>query len=194
MRALSLLQPWAQLLVTGVKTIETRAWQPKFKGTLYIHASSGHHEDVDKIISYCREKNLPLADQLTKGAIIGSVDVQTYGRPKELLTAAKAGIKGLTMEDWERECILGDLSGPGRWGWLVTGPVLFKNPITCKGALSVWSIPESLEAAIEQERDESMVCRVCGCSWFDPCWGGCSWVETNLCSKCATHTTSKKTI
>ncbi len=27
-------------------------------------------------------------------------------------------------------------------------------------------------------------CRVCGCTWFTPCEGGCFWVEDDLCSKC----------
>lgn len=28
------------------------------------------------------------------------------------------------------------------------------------------------------------VCRVCLCSEYDPCDGGCSWVEDDLCSRC----------
>lgn len=28
-------------------------------------------------------------------------------------------------------------------------------------------------------------CRVCGCIWHTTYEGGCSWVEVNLCSKCA---------
>lgn len=27
-------------------------------------------------------------------------------------------------------------------------------------------------------------CRICGCTWNNPCKGGCYWVEENLCSKC----------
>lgn len=29
------------------------------------------------------------------------------------------------------------------------------------------------------------VCRVCGCTWYDPCQGGCYWTEPDLCSRCA---------
>lgn len=29
------------------------------------------------------------------------------------------------------------------------------------------------------------ICKVCGCSEEDPCEGGCSWVEEDLCSACA---------
>ena len=27
-------------------------------------------------------------------------------------------------------------------------------------------------------------CRICGCSWFNACPGGCWWVEKDLCSAC----------
>lgn len=27
-------------------------------------------------------------------------------------------------------------------------------------------------------------CRVCGCTYYTPCEGGCYWVEEDLCSKC----------
>jgi hypothetical protein len=28
-------------------------------------------------------------------------------------------------------------------------------------------------------------CRVCGCSHYNPCEGGCVWAEPDLCSRCA---------
>lgn len=28
-------------------------------------------------------------------------------------------------------------------------------------------------------------CRVCGCTWFRGCAGGCYWADDDLCSKCA---------
>lgn len=31
---------------------------------------------------------------------------------------------------------------------------------------------------------EKRVCRVCGCTWNNPCPGGCYWVEWDLCSSC----------
>jgi predicted metal-binding protein len=27
-------------------------------------------------------------------------------------------------------------------------------------------------------------CRICGCTWFNGCQGGCSWIENDLCSSC----------
>jgi hypothetical protein len=37
--ALSLKQPWATLVVHGLKTIEIRRWQTERRGRIYIHAA-----------------------------------------------------------------------------------------------------------------------------------------------------------
>jgi hypothetical protein len=37
----------------------------------------------------------------------------------------------------------------------------------------------------------SRVCRVCGCTEWAACEGGCSWVEADLCSKCQEKTKRK---
>ena len=39
MKALSLKQPFAELVVEGKKKIELRNWNTKFRGDFFIHAS-----------------------------------------------------------------------------------------------------------------------------------------------------------
>lgn len=39
MKVISLLQPWASLVILGHKKIETRSWNTKYRGDLLIHAS-----------------------------------------------------------------------------------------------------------------------------------------------------------
>lgn len=39
MKALTLYQPWAQLVALGVKSIETRSWSTSYRGPLAIHAA-----------------------------------------------------------------------------------------------------------------------------------------------------------
>lgn len=41
MKVLSVQQPWASLICTGVKDVENRTWQPKeVPGRILIHASA----------------------------------------------------------------------------------------------------------------------------------------------------------
>lgn len=40
MKAISLKQPWANLIATGLKTIETRKWSTNYRGELLIASSA----------------------------------------------------------------------------------------------------------------------------------------------------------
>ena len=41
MKALSIRQPWAWLIVNGHKDIENRSWPTRFRGPVLIHAAKG---------------------------------------------------------------------------------------------------------------------------------------------------------
>lgn len=40
MKAISIRQPWAWLIVNGFKDIENRSWRTKYRGPVLIHASA----------------------------------------------------------------------------------------------------------------------------------------------------------
>jgi hypothetical protein len=40
MKAISIRQPWASLIVAGVKPVENRSWRTRYRGPVLIHASS----------------------------------------------------------------------------------------------------------------------------------------------------------
>lgn len=44
--------------------------------------------------------------------------------------------------------------------------------------------PEKPEDVVFRPLPVPRVCRVCGCSQFRACPGGCYWVEDDLCSAC----------
>ncbi len=41
MRALTILQPWAEMIARGVKRVENRTWRTKYRGEIAIHAGKG---------------------------------------------------------------------------------------------------------------------------------------------------------
>lgn len=74
-KALSLKQPWANLIVDRIKNIETRKWRTRFRGRFFIHAS----KSVDKGIS---GKTKP------RGCLIGIAtltDVRQYNNEFEFI-------------------------------------------------------------------------------------------------------------
>lgn len=46
MKAISIKQPWAELIVCGRKTIETRTWKTDYRGEILICASLGWDKSV----------------------------------------------------------------------------------------------------------------------------------------------------
>ena len=42
------------------------------------------------------------------------------------------------VRDWQKEKAFGDYS-PGRYGWLLSDPVQFAEPIPAKGKLGIWN-------------------------------------------------------
>ncbi len=131
MKALSLLQPWATLVVRGVKQIETRGWRTAYRGELLIHASLGKAGELlaaeapfTKYISNFKE--LPF------GAILGKVYLDDI-IPVEELFLSDTALNKLTLE----EKAFGDYSR-GRYGWILSEPVLFEKPIPIKGSLMLW--------------------------------------------------------
>ena len=77
MKALSLKQPWAELILQGKKTIETRKWRTNFRGKFLIHAS----KTPDKVtMARFGFSSLP------SGCIVGKaelVDVKEYKTKRE---------------------------------------------------------------------------------------------------------------
>ena len=80
MKALSIRQPWAWLIVYGGKDVENRSWHTKFRGWFLVHAAKGMtgFEYADAC-NFCRKNGLPQPprfDELRRnwcGGIIGSV-------------------------------------------------------------------------------------------------------------------------
>jgi activating signal cointegrator 1 len=131
MKALSLLQPWASLVVMGVKTIETRSWNTSYRGELLIHASLGKKGGLIVKESPFK-KYIKDFDALPFGAIIGKI-VLVDVVPTNSLPFSDEYINRLTME----EKAFGDYSS-NRWAWMLEDAIAFEKPIPYRGSLNLW--------------------------------------------------------
>lgn len=80
MKALSVRQPWAWLIVNGHKDIENRSWPTKVLGTVLVHASKGmtrdEYEAAEQTIGmHGMDIPLPAIEDLERGGIVGTVDI-----------------------------------------------------------------------------------------------------------------------
>jgi hypothetical protein len=83
MKALSIRQPWAWLIIHGGKDIENRTWHTKFRGRFLVHASAGcTKKQWADAVSFALNAGLiknpaevPPISELLRGGIIGSVEL-----------------------------------------------------------------------------------------------------------------------
>ncbi len=74
MKAISIRQPWAWLIVNGHKDIENRSWRTKYRGQVLVHASQGvKRSDYDAAYALaCRLGiKLPHRSEFETGGIVG---------------------------------------------------------------------------------------------------------------------------
>ena len=79
MKCLSISQPFADLIISGKKTIELRKWNTNFRGEFLIHAP------IKIRIEDC--KRLKITKKIVTGVIIGKAelyDIKKYNSAKEV--------------------------------------------------------------------------------------------------------------
>ena len=126
MKALSLKQPFAELLATGKKTIELRFWNTHFRGRFLIHASG--NIDFDS----CSELKID-PKGLARGAIIGGAvlfDVKMYPGAKEFY---KDSSKHLATSKYFNK-------DKKQYGFIIKDPVKFAKPIAMPGKLGFFYV------------------------------------------------------
>lgn len=151
MKVITIWQPWASLIVLGHKKIETRGWATKYRGPLLIHAAA----KWDKQLEYYSHEFHQMTKDIrvyhnTRGAIIGKVDLHRVEKSEELFYLFQNYHSPLTdvmesgVKDWKKERVMGDYS-PGRYGWILSDPVAFGDPIPVKGQQGLWNydLPEN---------------------------------------------------
>ena len=78
MKALSIRQPWAWLIVNGHKDIENRDWTTKVRGRVLIHASKGMTRDEYAFAFVHAEEQgvkIPAFGDLERGGIVGEAEI-----------------------------------------------------------------------------------------------------------------------
>ena len=71
--ALSILQPWAWLIVNGHKPVENREWRGRHRGPLLIHAGKGIDRDAYEFIQAMLPDDVvvPGPGAIERGGIVG---------------------------------------------------------------------------------------------------------------------------
>ena len=147
MKALTLFDPWATLVVLGAKQYETRSWPTSHRGPLAIHVSKKW--DTELQAQGWQEPfysaALGRADfGVATGCIIGMVDIQGIFPTSSWQCES-------SLELTEKERAFGSFS-PGRWAWRLYNPRRLATPIPCTGHQGIWNVPPDIAAKVSRQR------------------------------------------
>jgi hypothetical protein len=156
MKALSLWQPWATLVASGAKRIETRCWSTNYRGRLAIHASKKWSKELGRMCltepfkdpmlaaGFCaitrRRSNLPF------GQIIATcylADVFSVDAGEQYYRIGGDALARVTLPPPEPERSFGDYT-PGRFAWILTEIVPLKKPFFFQGSQKLFTVSDEL--------------------------------------------------
>ena len=143
MKVLSVKQPWAYLICSGIKDIENRTWKcpQKYIGQrVLIHASGTAAKEPymlfnDNQTDCIGDRIMDIvASYHTRSAIIGSVEIVDCVINHSSIWAEPSN------EIYKDPKIYGDNKiDSAVWNWVLSNPILFDKPIlNVKGKLGFW--------------------------------------------------------
>jgi hypothetical protein len=166
MKALSIRQPWAWLIVNGFKDVENRTKRSHHRGPLAIHASAtmtkGDYEACCLFIN-----SMEITDEKLRQLV---VSFPTFEQLKPLCG-------GIVGEAVMTDCV-SQSDSPwfvGEFGYVLTNaqPQPFRP---FKGALSFFEVP-----AVSNDTNP-VTSNCCGAAFAYP-----GWPDNDICSKCKEH-------
>jgi len=124
-RALTIRQPFPELILRKRKPFEVRSWKTNYRGPLLIHSAA-------KVMANCAEKSGLRPEALITSAFVGVVvlsEVRPYTRADSKLLKQRRAMGG-----WS----------PGQFSWVLTKPIRFASPIKAKGKLGLFAVSPSV--------------------------------------------------
>lgn len=124
MKVLTIKQPWASLIMLGLKKYEFRSWKTDYRGELLIHAGKGIDKDgMERLKKYIPE-NMPTEKILGKVKLIDCIKTSSEFYDKVQKENKDIYAKSVFNQDyaWQMEVI-----------------EVYDNPIKVKGKLRLWN-------------------------------------------------------
>jgi hypothetical protein len=119
--ALSLVQPWGELVVAGKKNVENRSWNTKKRGFIAIHASKSKDK---KRFELCRDfyRHYIDSDDVDFGAVIGFAEIIDV-IDEETVTKK--------TQKWFEE---------SQYGFVLDNIIRLDDPVEIKGHMGFWKL------------------------------------------------------
>ena len=134
MKALTIKEPWATLIIEGYKKYEFRSWKTNYRGKILIHAGLSLERDMEERF---KEYNL----NYNCGYIIGEADIVDCILVDEEFNKELRKINSL---------VYARSNHVEKFAWKLENIKKYDSPIPCKGKLGLWNY----EGAAYETRNE----------------------------------------
>jgi len=122
LKCLSISQPFADLIISGKKTIELRNWNTNFRGEFLIHAPIKIRTDDSK--------RLKIKKKLVTGAIVGKAELYKVKKYESLKEIKKDQKLHFASKKFSAKT----------FGFLLKNPKSLRIPIPWKGQLGFFDV------------------------------------------------------
>jgi activating signal cointegrator 1 len=141
MKALSLTRPWPWAFINGPhpKRVENRSWKPPtyiIGKTIALHAAKSWDEEDREYIADVTGLDVPPRKEHPDSLIFAVCRIVDCLGEREAIKLSDE-----QFYDW--------FFGP--FGWLIEDFYALPEPVPCKGAPSLWSVPPEVEVEIRQQ-------------------------------------------
>ncbi len=123
--AISIRQPWAELILLGKKTIELRSWHTGYRGQLWLHTGLQGDDRLEKEFGF---------SMLFKGGYIGTIVIDVV-IPMNLAR----------WESWQEKHLHHGPYQAGTYAWVLSSPRRLKVPIPAPGRLGLFLPSRGIE-------------------------------------------------
>jgi hypothetical protein len=122
--ALSIRQPWAELILQGRKTIELRSWDADYRGPLWLHTGKAANLDLDR--------SFGITDP-PRGAFVGRITLEDI-----------SPVDAQRWERWRGQHLDAGRYQPGLFAWHLSSAERLRQPVPAPGNLKLFEVDEAL--------------------------------------------------
>lgn len=140
MKAITIWQPWAEFVATGIKKNETRSWATKYRGPIAIHAAV---KPIRQVVPLLSDEAFRLMIEKLDKAASKKGQLLTYFDYGKVIATAELVECHLITEEYlstlsDTEKALGDYT-LGRYAWELKNIEVLQEPVPAKGQQGLWN-------------------------------------------------------